>query len=73
VTLQELKKMARRRIAKWCDRLPKDGDYGDPDIITDRLAGSGSTPKDGDYAVIFIFHNRNEKKADALENNKEGR
>lgn len=61
MTLQELKKMARWGIAKWCDELPQDGDYGDPEIITDRWAGSGSTPQDGDYAVIIVFHNRNEE------------
>ena len=38
-----------------------DGDYGEPEIITDRWAGSGSTPQDGDYAVVFIFHNRSEE------------
>ena len=58
MTLQELKKMARWWIAKWCDRLLQDGDYADPDIITDRLAGNGATPQDGEYAVIFVFHNR---------------
>lgn len=60
MTLQELKKTARREIAKWCDELPQDGDYADPEIITDRWAGEGSTPQDGDYAVIMIFHNRKE-------------
>ena len=61
MTLQELKKMARRGIAKWCDELPQDGDYAAPEIITDRWAGNGCTAQDGDYAVVFIFHNRNEE------------
>lgn len=61
MTLNELKKMARWGIVKWCSGLPQDGDYDDPEIITDRWAGEGATPQDGDYAVIFIFHNRNEE------------
>ena len=61
MTLQEIKKKARREIAKWCSELPQDGDYVDPEIITDRWAGRGCTPQDGDYVVIFIFHNRNEE------------
>ena len=61
MTLQELKKMARRGIAKWCDGLPQDGDYREPELITDRWAGNGRTPQDGDYALIVLFHNRNEE------------
>lgn len=61
MTLQELKKMARWGIGKWCSRLPQDGDYREPEIITDRWPGDGGcTPQDGDYAVIMIFHNNNE-------------
>ena len=60
MTLQELKKAARRSIADWCNGLPQDGNYIEPELITDRFAGNGS-PQDGDYAVIMIFHNKNEK------------
>ena len=61
MTLKELKAMARWGIAKWCDiHLPKDGTYGDPEIITDRVSGNCGTPADGDYAVIMIFHNNKE-------------
>lgn len=63
MTLKELKKMARWGINKWCSQLPQDGDYREPEIITDRWAGDGRTPQDGDYAVIMIFHNRNEEGA----------
>lgn len=61
MTLKELKRMARWGIGKWCSRLPEDGDYADPEIITDRWSGMGSTPADGDYAVIMIFHNNKEE------------
>lgn len=61
MNLQELKKMTRQKIAKWCNGLPQDGDYRDPELITDRWAGDGRTPQDGDYAVVLIFHNRNEE------------
>ena len=61
MTLNELKKMARWGIAKWCSKMPQDGDYGEPEIITDRWPGNGRTPQDGDYVVIMIFHNRNEE------------
>lgn len=62
MTLKELKTMARWGIVKWCDKvLPKDGDYIDPEIRTDRISGrSPGTPNDGDYVVMFIFHNSNE-------------
>lgn len=64
MTLKEIKTMARWGIAKWCDKvLPKDGDYRVPEIRTDRISGrSPGTPKDGDYVVIMIFHNDNERK-----------
>lgn len=61
MTLQELKKVARREIAEWCNELPQDGDYEEPELIVDRMSGDGA-PQDGDYAVIMIFHNKNEKK-----------
>ena len=60
MTLQELKKMARRGLGKWCDDLPHDGDFNPPEIITDRVSGEGAAPRDGDYAVIMIFHNNKE-------------
>lgn len=61
MTLKELKKMARWGIAKWCQtHLPVDGDYREPEIITDRVPGNGRTANDGDYVVIFIFNNRQE-------------
>lgn len=60
MTINELIKMARRGIAKWCRQMPEDGDYGEPEIITDRWSGEGSTPQDGDYVVIMIFHNKKE-------------
>ena len=58
MTLNELKKMARWGIAKWLDRLPKDGDYDDTPKIVSHLR-TGKSP-DGDYAVTFIFHNKKE-------------
>lgn len=61
MTLTELKRMARWGIGKWCDRLPHDGDYRDPEIITDRWSGNGATPADGDYVVVMVFHNKNEE------------
>lgn len=58
VTHKEIKAMARWGIAKWCDiYLPKDGDYRDPEIVTDRVPTNGRTVNDGDYAVVMIFHN----------------
>ena len=58
MTLKELKAMARWGAGRWCDtNLPKDGDFRDPEIITDRVSGIGMVPDDGDYAVIFVFHN----------------
>ena len=63
MTIKELKKMARWGIAKWLDKLPDDGDYREPEIITDRMSGQGAV-EDGDYVVIFIFHNNKEEKED---------
>lgn len=63
MTIKELKKMARREIAKWLDGLPDDGDYSEPEAITDRMSGQGAA-EDGDYAVTFIFHNKKEAKED---------
>jgi hypothetical protein len=60
MTLQELKNVARRNIVKWCNELPQDGDYKEPEVITDRMSGCGA-PQDGDYVVIMMFHNRKEK------------
>jgi len=60
MTINELIKMARRCVTKWCRRMPEDGDYAEPEIITDRWPGNGHTPQDGDYAVIMIFHNKKE-------------
>ena len=65
MTLKELKKMARWGIGKWCDiNLPPDGDYAEPEIITDRVSGEGRTPADGDYAVVMIFHNGKKEAAE---------
>ena len=63
MTLKELKRMAKWGIGKWCDDLPHDGDYSDPEIITDRWSGNPGVPRDGDYAVIMIFHNEKESEA----------
>ena len=60
MTLKELKKIARRGITQWCNGMPEDGDYREPEIITDRWSGAGSC-RDGDYAVIMIFHNKKEE------------
>ena len=65
MTLKELQKMARRCVGKWCGMLQDDGDYGDPEIITDRWSGLGATPADGDYVVTMIFHNRKEAEGGA--------
>ena len=56
MTLAELKKSTAQEIKKWCNDLPKDGDYRVPELITDRWNEHG----DGDYALIMIFHNNNE-------------
>ena len=61
LTLKELKRKARFAIGKWCNDLPEDGDYAEPEVITDRWSGEGTTPKDGDYAVIMIFRNNKEE------------
>lgn len=60
MNINELIKMARWGITKWCRQMPKGGDYAEPEIITDRWPGNGRTPQDGDYVVIMIFHNKKE-------------
>ena len=57
MTLKELKKSATRAVRKWCNLLPDDGDYREPELISDRMNVGG----DGDYALIVIFHNRNDE------------
>lgn len=60
MTLKELKVVASRCIRGWCDGMPKDGDYREPEVITERWSGTGCKA-DGDYVVILIFHNKNEE------------
>lgn len=56
MTLAEFKKDICREIRKWCNSLPKDGDFTGVELITDRWNEHG----DGDYAVVCLIHNRKE-------------
>jgi hypothetical protein len=54
-----LKKVTAKEVREWIDELPDDGEFCDPELISDRWSGVGS-PNDGDYALIIIFHNKKE-------------
>lgn len=54
MTPAELKKNVCREIRKWCNELPKDGDFTGVELITDHWNEHG----DGDYAVVCLVHNR---------------
>ena len=57
MNIKDLKTMSAWGVKKWIDTvLPKDGDYADPQIITDRKSAAG-----GDYVLIFVFHDNSIK------------
>lgn len=54
MTLVEFKKHVCKEIRRWCDDLPKDGDFLGSELITDHW----NENSDGDYAVVVLVHDR---------------
>ena len=57
MNIKDLKTMSAWGVKKWIDTtLPKDGDYREPQIITDRKGAEV-----GDYVLTFVFHDNSIK------------